>query len=429
MDNKKFPKVLIFEHPPINKHGIGKTLYSFFYKWNKEQLGQIYSVDLPVDDELCQYFYVSETGGNAENTSEAREKREQYRSSKIYRLLSAFAHSEFGTIIRSVKFPSMINKCKELERWIEQFEPECIFYGIGENVRENQFVLDLAKNRGIPLVLYVSDDYMTKWLERPYIKNYSRMLFDTYVKSVEYASLLVVISEKMEMLYRSYFPNIEYLVASNSAICKRVLRKDIDSVSNEIHFSYTGNLGFGRWQMLSKFAEAIKQMNRKLQDTTLYLEIYSQETPESHVLNSITNEFSSYHTNVIGEELDRVRVNADVLLLVESFDEQYESILMTALSTKVPEYLSYGKLIMAWAPQYAWSLDYLKRNEAAYCITSKNLERDLERFVDLFPQSKFDNTIANGNLLFDERHEFFTNAHRFSKAIVDSVNCFYDKNT
>lgn len=427
MDNKQLPKVLIFEHPPIYKHGIGKTLYSFFYEWNRERLGQIYSVDLPVDENLCQYYYISETGKATANEKEDRIKRESKRSSKIFSLMADFAHSDFGVLIRNAKYNLMIRKCKGLRTWIGEFAPECIFYGIGEIADENQYVLTLAKELRIPLIIYISDDYLTKWKNRKKYSGYIKKLSQTYVECMKYSSLVVVISEKMEKLYKTEFPDCNYLVASNSSECKRHMLSHKKQAGNVINFSYTGNLGFGRGEMLAEFAKAIERYNSG-NGIILTLSICSQERPAEDLLNRLTNKYSTYKGNVVGGELDEERLKSDVLLLVESFDEQYKSILSTALSTKVPEYLSYGRLIMAWAPHYAWSLDYLKKNEAAYCITDELVEPDLERFVELFKQSKLDKTITNGNVLFDERHEFFANAHRFSKAVDDSVNCFSGEN-
>lgn len=424
------PRILIYEHPPINKDGIGKTLYAFFYNWSKKELAQIYTVDLPIDEELCQYHYISETGGNAENTSEARELRENKRNSRLFHILSNFAHSDLGTIFRSAKYLNMVKHDRSLEQWIDNFSPECVFYGIGENVQENLYILELAKTRRLPLVLYVSDDYMTKWLEHKHFKGYAKKLYDTYKASIDYASLMIVISDKMEELYRKQFPSIDYLVASNSAVCKRnLIDQNNNSENDKIVFSYTGNLGFGRWQMLSEFSKVIDKINRSQNEVTLYLEIYSQEKPAEDILNKITDQYSSYHTNVIGDELDRVRINANVLLLVESFDSQYESILSTALSTKVPEYLSYGKNIFAWAPYYAWSLDYLKSNNAAYCVSSPDIENNLYEYVNELKTHRVEKYIENGNKLFDQRHEFYNNANRFSEAINKAIDAFCKDNT
>lgn len=421
---QKMPKVLIFEHPPINKNGIGKTLYSFFFNWSKSDLAQVYSVSLPTDDDLCQYFYLSETGRNDENSKNARALRERRRRCNLFKFASSFAHSDFGTILRSLLFKRIIKRQKKLWIWIERFGPDCIFFGLGENVEENLFVLNLAKRRKIPLILYVSDDYMTKWRSRKHFKKYAEKLSSSYKKNAEYASLMIVISEKMETLYRTFFPDLKYLVASNSAFCKRSVRNVSIKKGKEIHFVYTGNLGLSRWQMLRKFAIAIEQVNRKNLTVTLYLDIYSQEAPPEAVIKSFTNRYSKYHEGVVGDELDQTRLSADVLLLVESFDFRYKSILETALSTKIPEYLSYGRFIFAWGPEYAWSVDYLKRNAAAYCVVSPDVAASLQLYIDKFDGKELDVFRQNANRLFDQKHEFCQNANRFSQAVVRVVDGF-----
>ena len=419
---KQLPKVLIFEHPPINKNGIGKTLYAFFYNWSKERLGQVYSVDLPIDENLCQYFYISEVGVSTNNTVESREKRENYRNSKFFHILSNFSHSDIGVLVRNLKYKQMIAKNRGINKWIDEFNPDCIFYGIGEIINENDYVLKLAKSRGIPLLIYISDDYMTKWNKKNKYKKYARNLYESYVEALNYSSLIVVISEKMRELYKRQFPNCKYLVASNSSICKRNLPISYKHSNDIIRFSYTGNLGFGRWKMLEKFAEAIEIFNESNKhDTKLELAIYSQERPDDEILSAITSQYCFYKGNVVGNELDDARINSDVLLLVESFEKQYESVLSTALSTKVPEYLSYGKLILAWAPKYAWSFDYLEQNGAAYCISEETIEDKLTSFVDQYEENQLLKIVENGNNLFDRKHEFMENASNFAHAIYSAV--------
>lgn len=420
-----YPKILIFEHPPINKNGIGKTLYSFFYDWDKERLGQVYSVNLPLDDSLCKYFYYPEIMNRLEDTDKNRREREKRRNRFLFKIVANLMHSNLGTVFRSFRYQWRIKNCEELKNWINKFDPDCLFFGIGENVNENLFVLELAQEKKIPIILYASDDYMTKWCKKGIYASYGRKLHKSYEKLVDNAILFVVISNKMKKLYEKEFPDIKYFVASNSAECKRNLKQL--NRKNEIHFVYTGNLGLGRWQMLKKFAESILRFNSASNGCTLYLSIYSQEMPQTHILNKITNEYSSYRANVIGKELDRVRGEADVLLLVESFDAQYKGILSTAFSTKVSEYLSYGKIILAWAPEYAGSLEYLSYNKAAFCITKIRIERDLDKFVKEFNSHQLDDIVNSGNRLFDEKHDFFCNANKFAECIKTSLEYYIEK--
>lgn len=419
-----YPKVLIFEHPPMNKEGIGKTLYSFFGNWDRERLGQVYSVDLPLDYSLCKYYYYPEIVNRTE-VDDSRKSREKRRNSFGFKILANLAHSNLGTIIRSYRYKRIKRDCADLKKWIDEFSPDVFFVGIGENVNENLFILELAQEKNIPIILYASDDYMTKWRKRGVYAKYGEMLYKSYKKLVSNSILFVVISDKMKRLYEKEFSSIKYFVASNSARCKRnIIKREL---KDEIHFVYTGNLGLGRWQMLKKIADYIRYFNSNNNECKLYLSIYSQEMPELRILNKITNEYSTYKSNVVGRELDRVRGEADVLLLVESFDTRYREILSTAFSTKVSEYLSYGKIILAWAPDYAGSLEYLNCNKAAFCITSDKMENDLKKFVTQFCARQLDEIVKNGNKLFDEKHEFVRNAEKFADCVKLSLKCYFEK--
>ena len=95
-----------------------------------------------------------------------------------------------------------------------------------------------------------------------------------------------------------------------------------------------------------------------------------------------------------------------------------------SLPASLQEYLSYGRFIFAWGPEYAWSVDYLKRNAAAYCVVSPDVAASLQLYIDKFDGKELDVFRQNANRLFDQKHEFCQNANRFSQAVVRVVDGF-----
>ena len=61
----------------------------------------------------------------------------------------------------------------------------------------------------------------------------------------------------------------------------------------------------------------------------------------------------------------------DVLVHVESFDAYCKAKTSLSISTKIPEYLSSKRLILAIGPDDIASMEYLKN--VAYCINSENV--------------------------------------------------------
>src|SRR5690606_16737246 len=66
--------------------------------------------------------------------------------------------------------------------------------------------------------------------------------------------------------------------------------------------------------------------------------------------------------------LERV-MTSDILLHIESFRKKFKAKTLRALSTKIPDYLASGKLILAIGPSGIESIEYLRKNKAAYIIS------------------------------------------------------------
>lgn len=427
-NSSRLPRVIIFEHPPLNKEGIGKTLYAFFYRWQKKDLAQVYTVDLPVDESLCNYFALFGSNVSRNDSIPDAEKRENKREGVVFRLLSWISHTGFGTILRNRVFKRQLKNNKELNTWLKRFEPQCVFFGIGELVDETDYVINLAKEMEIPLVLYVSDDYFTKWTKKRLHPFYRNRVLKSFKAAIERSSSVVLISEKMQRLYETLFPSAHYYVASNSAERKKSIFEN-EKKENEISFCYTGNLGLGRWKTISLLSKAIKEYNSQVtSDARFSLYVYSQESPGKRIISKITNEFSKYKQGVFGNELENVRQTATILLFVEGFERKYQSILSTALSTKVPEYLSYGKAIAALGPQYAWSIEYLHENQAAIChFSKKNIVLWLKTISIGLSNGGLESMKTNALSLYMKNHIFQTNADRFCENIKTAERVFMEE--
>ncbi len=415
------PKVLIFEHPPLYTEGIGKTLYAFFANWPKEKLGQVYSVNLPTDDSLCNYFYINEA---TKKFSKDITKSKTHNKGSIYRMISSIAHSELGVIIRSIRYGKFLNNNEELKEWIFSFKPDIIFYGLGESVKENKYIFDLYKYLNCSLVTYISDDYLAKWEKTIFLRKYYKELKRTYDLLISNSKTLVVISECMRDKYAKIYPLDKLFVAQNAL--NRIANNDeyyLKKKNKNINISYTGNLGLGRWKIIRKIAKEIYKINKKSEEPNIFLYVYSPTYPSKRIIKNISNDFCFYGGNVTGQELDKVRLESDVLLFVESFNKKYKDILETALSTKVPEYLSYGRVVLSVGPEYSWSCKYMEKNKVAVSVSKQNdIKEILLQVGNLILRNNPEvyKLLDKSKLLLDKNHNFAKNADCFMNMMIKS---------
>ena len=106
---------------------------------------------------------------------------------------------------------------------------------------------------------------------------------------------------------------------------------------------------------------------------------------------------------------------------VEAFDKFNKKITRLSLSTKIPEYMGSGKLIVAIGPDDISSIEYLKENEIAYCITESDEENILTSVKKLF-STDFDKQkyIDTAKKMCQEQHNIEKNAEIIKKLIVDA---------
>lgn len=87
----------------------------------------------------------------------------------------------------------------------------------------------------------------------------------------------------------------------------------------------------------------------------------------------------------LGREALKERLNeCGVVVFVESFDELNKKITRLSLSTKVPEYMASGALIVAIGPKDVGSMEYLADNKVAVCIfesESNKMKNEIEKML------------------------------------------------
>jgi len=141
--------------------------------------------------------------------------------------------------------------------------------------------------------------------------------------------------------------------------------------SNIINLIYAGGLHFKRYETLSLLADAIYKYNKNSSGKKAFLSIYSTGIISNKVLNSLNIQGASEFLGGLDSNELKIKLNeADIPVHVESFDLKSIESTRLSISTKIPEYLSLGKPILAIGPEEVASMKFL--TNVAYCICDKN---------------------------------------------------------
>lgn len=371
------PKGFLFGRNPVNNYtGNGKTVACFLRNIKATNLTQVYVTELPIDYEICNnYFQISNKRLitnlftlqrrdlliHKEQSIEIESELHRNKVSAINCLKRLF-RSNIGVVIRNLLWYKNINTlfC-EMNDIIEIENPNFMFYDVGNLYAEYDLVLQLCKTNKLPLIIYVSDDYI--FAKKP--TQYQTRARKHFEELINYASSIIVISDAMKHHYENYISS-NYIVAMNG--CDK-LEFGEKIKSKCLRIVYTGNLGIGRLSVLKHVILALQTM----QEGNVFLDIYSSFPLANDEIEKINkSKVASFNGAVFGKELIKAWETADILIHVESFDERYKDILSTAISTKISEYMCTGRPILIVAPDYAESAGFISRIDAGTVINSEN---------------------------------------------------------
>lgn len=388
MDNKK---ILVIAHNSFSDVlNNGKTLESLFKNFKKENLAQLFfSENESPDFDFCDnYFKVTDI-----DVAKGILKSREFCGKQIFKASEniTMAQRQKGTIVKlfdvAKKYADKITlfrdylwglktwKSKNLFQWIENFNPQAIFYVGGDSGFSHEISVFLSKKYNIPLAVYFTDDYLIfpkyrnpiDYLQRQRMKNF-------FAKSVGHASLCYAIGDLMAKEYTNHFKK-EFLPIMNSIEIQEYV--PYNESNKKIVFSYFGGLHLNRWKMLAKFAEALPEG---------VVNVYSIAKPDQQIAERFKEAGIIFKGAVSGDNLQKAILESDVLLHVESDDDYNRSLTKLSVSTKIPEYLMSGRMVIGFGPKDVASMQIISQNEVGLVmssnLTKNELSSELKKIVE-----------------------------------------------
>ena len=373
----KDKKVLIISNNSFSKtSNNGKTYEAIFSKFRKDNLAQLFfSENEDPDMEYCErYFKVTDqdvlknlikfTKSNGNPVIYIKENKNVDSITVNQSLLFNFFKKRADMLIylRDVLWSFNSWKTPQLKKWLRDFNPDLIFFVAGPMTFPHKITKWIAEFLDIPIVLYFTDDYV--------IYPKSRNLMDTlvkyrankiYKKTIKLSISRFTIGELMSYEYEKYF-GTQFNSIMNSIEIKSNSQV-IELRANENYLiSYFGGLHLNRWKMISRLS--------KIAGDDFTFNVYSMEQPTEEVLIEFKNCNVNFCGGLVGLELEKKILESDVLLHVESDNEYYRSLTKLSVSTKIPEYLISGRMILGFGPEELASMRVLSDNNLGLVISS-----------------------------------------------------------
>jgi len=393
INEKKYPKILVISNNPFSKtSNNGKTLASFFREFPPENIAQIYfSSEIPTEERYFNYYRITDiqvlksllTFASPGSEIKINKKKSETEKKLIKNTYKFIPKSDFFRLLRDFMWKSKKWQSSELINWIKTFSPDIIFFCAGDTgfvYDVVSFVLNITKAK---LITYITDDYILPrntisifwWIRR-------NIIFKKMYNAVSRSNLFITISEQMRKTYKELFKK-DSIVALNMTETMRMENFDSKKLDkNYINLIYAGGLHYKRYETLSLLAEAINYYNYQSRNNKAFLSIYSTTVPNKKILNKLNIQGASRFLGELNYEELKLKLNeADILVHVESFNLKSIESTRLSISTKIPEYLSLAKPILAIGPEEVASMKYLK--DVAYCITRINdIKNEVSNFLN-----------------------------------------------
>ena len=381
-------RILVISNNPFStKRNNGKTLKSFFESYPSNNIAQLYFNPEKPDVVLFNnYFRVSDNDVLNKILGLSKKCGEQVFpviDEKVNRdrgLFSKISRNHFTRIMRDLMWKTNVWKTSELQKWLDDFKPDIIFFLAGDS----GFSYDICKyvvNRfNSKLAMYITDDYILPRhgislflpIKRHFLK---KKLHET----IHQCDILFTISTEMGYLYERIFSKKSFQLVN---ISESLYSLDANrNLENEIiSLVYVGGLHYNRDKTLSLLAQAIKKFNDASITKKAFLKIFSTQAISEKKTKELSIEGASEFCGKLDSEgVKRILNQCDIPVHVESFQRKNISSTLLSISTKIPEYLSLGKCILAIGPAEISSMKYL--SDCAFCITNDELITERLKFL------------------------------------------------
>lgn len=425
-------KVLLITHNPVSKsNNMGKTVASLFSEFPKESLCQLYVRAALPEVDLCHSYYRvtdkealtsiftfksrgREITSDMLTSTEAAEP-EQRQSFGLSERQKSQAFSRLG---RDAVWKLSHWYSKDLRAWLDREKPTCIFLAPGYAKMIYDIALRISKDRHIPLVTYVCDDYY--FIKSPPSlagKRWLKLLRRKIEATMRQSAFLITISDGLREQYQKAFglPAMKIMTGAEWPLAETPRLEE-----KPVSISYFGNLSCRRHVALRDVGEALLSLNQRM-NTSYVLNVYTADR-DPELLSALsglpTVRLCGF---VTGEALRNAVCASSLLLHVEAFDEQSVDLVKYSISTKIADSLASGIPLVAYGPAEVASMKHLAEHDCAITCTSR--DSLAETLTVAFNREDIrTNTARQALKVAQVYHDRQVNSRKLRQALIDLKN-------
>ena len=413
---EKLPKILIVGPYTFDgSDATSITLRNLFNGWEKDKIAFLSFTASPQQNQSTHLkFFVSQLlfGNfviNANNDSLINKVRAS-RSIVIGvpgaikdKSIVTIIFNQVHTIISAYRAIIPYKYNNDLNIFIKKYKPDIIYSLLGD-IRTMQMANKISSKFNIPIIPHFMDDWQNTMYSDNSFLFIPRLILLLNLRKILSRSLLgLTISQKMADEYSSRFKKQFFPLMNCVNEITEKTKTEHSHNSTEIKFCYTGGLHLDRSKSLRSICEVLQNLKTNKKIT---VSIYTKEIDWLKCGHEFGDfDFVKYMGFVNSDEiLDKLN-EQDILIHVESFDPKIDKYTRLSISTKIPEYLSLAKPIIAIGPPNIASIEYLASNQCALILSENNIKTIESKLSAMLGDAKKMESMSNNAFkLFKKNH-------------------------
>ena len=389
-------KILVFSVPSWNSKIGANSWATLLASYPSENIASVYIRDEFPDSNICsRYFNISEnrilksifnrkikTGREIDTSvhdisedTDLSEHNERYKKMSVKRRYSMLLARELAWKLGKWK-------TKELNDFLDDFKPDIILHSMEGYIHLNRITKYAIKRTKAKAIGYIWDDNFTyKQSSAIGYKIYRYFQRKSLKKLAKVTDAFFAISPMTKAEADRFF-------GINSIVLTKPLNNIPEYVEQQYVFPlrilYTGNLYIGRDKSLQSLVEAIKQFS--VDKKYFLLDIYTATQLSAEQKEKMECENCTIHDAISQSEVIKKQKESDILLFLEAMNGKYSRTARLSFSTKLTDYLSTGKPILAIGNEETAPMQYLKDHHAAMIASNREQIEDCLRKIINDPQ-------------------------------------------
>ncbi len=382
---ERAPKILLCTVDTWKKDNATSTAFTLselFKDFGSNNLAALYIREEAADSPVCsEYFRISEqsviksilkpktvTGCRitSSNLSEVNDTQSVQASKKIYGKYGK-KRNPILLMMRELLWFFGKWKSRELNEFLDDFSPDIVVFGIESYMHFNRINRYIVRRTGAKAIGCVWDDHISNYTSAGVSSKISRSLQrKSFKKTARCCDRIFSITPKTKKEVD------EFLGVDSIIMTKPLSASALEwmpyTASDPINVLYTGNLQIGRLESLKLLAKALKEINAEKE--RIHVDVYTTTAVDEQDQAELSP-YVSIHEPVTQSAVMQLQKKADVLLFIEDLSRKHRYDSRLSFSTKLTDYFSSGKCILAIAPPDISSIEYLKEQDAAICVSSE----------------------------------------------------------